>query len=37
MYENLEIICKHQTFWYWFNVWDDGLIWIDVMYFGWLR
>lgn len=37
MYEHLEKICKYQTFWYWFDCWDDNSILIDVMAHGWLK
>ena len=36
MYENLEKICKYQTFWHWFNSWDNGLIYIDMMVHKWI-
>lgn len=35
MYENLEKICYYQTFWYWFNVWDNNLVYIDMMVHKW--
>ena len=36
MYENLERICYYNDFWHWFNVWDNGLWFIDMMVHGWL-
>ena len=36
MYENLENICKYNSFNYWFREWDNGLIWITAIAHYWL-
>lgn len=37
MYENLEKICRYHDFWHWFDVWDNGLWFVDMMVHGWLN